>query len=601
MANGSGASQRWVAGIRTAGSRRVSVGLFVAVIAVLGTRAGAWTASLDDFSTASGLAIDANGDALAAAAKHDPAGGAHFAVVKLSGADGRLLWQYSIADSGIASAIAADSADDAVAAGYRQLSPPNVELLVVKLAAGTGTELWRYTLPDAAAEAVVTAPGGDVIVAGNAVVARLRGSDGAELWRFDDLTASAVTIDAAGDVVAGGTTVTPAPSTYIDFSVVKLDGASGALLWRHEVNGTANYYDRANAVVTDAAGGVVAAGELQNVLPGQLAPLVIKLNGTDGAEEWRYELSGGVFRDVRLDASGNAFAAGTTSDGSAQFLTVAALAAASGAEMWRADVSSIPGGTINSGEAMVLDPAGDVVAAGATQAIAGGGSDIAVLKLGSDGTQHWRGALSGHRDVYATEGASDVGLDAAGNVIVAGSTDFGLTVAKLGERVSGKRIAVEDAASAPRKELSVRSQDPALFASVPGSGGDPTLHGGSLELRNPTTGESALFDLPAVNWHVRGGPTHARGYSYRDPDSSSGPCTKVDLRGNGSLKAICRGPQMTFTLNEASQGSLIAHLRIGGQNLCMRFGGTLLHDSGVTDGEPGVFGARNAATSAVCP
>ncbi len=601
MANGSGAPKPWGVRIRTARSKRLAAGLFVAVVSGLGTRAGAWTVSLDNFSAASGLAIDANGDALAAAVQHDPGGGDHFAVAKLSGDDGTILWQQSIPESSVATAIAVDGAGDVVAVGYRHLAPSNVELLVVKLAAATGVELWRYTLSGAAAEAVAVAPGGDIIVAGNAVVARLRGSDGVELWRFDDLIASAVTIDGGGDVVAGGTTLMPAPSTYIDFSVVKLDGSSGALVWRHEVNGTANYFDRANAVITDAAGDVVAAGELQNVQPGQLAPLVIKLDGTNGAEQWRYELPRGVFRDVTVDALGNAFATGTTSDGSDQFLTVAALAAASGAEIWRADLSSIPGGQMNSGEAMVLDPAGGVVAVGATQVLAGGGSDIAVVRLGGDGTPRWRAALSGHREAYAAEGASAVGLDTAGNAIVAGTTDFALTVAKLGERVSGKRIVVKDAPNTSLNGLWVRSQDPALFASVPGSGGDPTLHGGSLELRNPTTGESALFDLPPGNWHLRGSPGQAKGYSYRDPDSSSGPCAKVDLRGNGSLKAICRGPQMTFSLNEASQGSLIAHLRIGGQNLCMRFGGTTLQDSGTTGGTSGVFGARDAATSAVCP
>src|SRR5262245_29071437 len=76
------------------------------------------------------------------------------------------------------------------------------------------------------------------------------------------------------DVVAGGTS-----------GVLKLDGASGAVLWRHDVGGTVS------AVATDAAGDVIAVGSVQNTVT-ILDLLVVKLAAATGAEIWRTEIDG---------------------------------------------------------------------------------------------------------------------------------------------------------------------------------------------------------------------------------------------------------------------------------------------------------------------
>jgi hypothetical protein len=56
----------------------------------------------------------------------------------------------------------------------------------------------------------------------------------------------AVTVDAAGNVVAAG--FTQNIGTGRDFTVIKFDGTSGTELWRQVINGTANREDEALAV-----------------------------------------------------------------------------------------------------------------------------------------------------------------------------------------------------------------------------------------------------------------------------------------------------------------------------------------------------------------
>ena len=95
--------------------------------------------------------------------------------------------------------------------------------------------------------------------------------------------ANAVTVDAAGDVVAAGGTENIGTGLR-DFTVVKLAGATGVELWRQEIDGTANGIDFAFKVAVDAAGDVVAAGRTQNTATDFGDFTVVKLRGTDGGD-----------------------------------------------------------------------------------------------------------------------------------------------------------------------------------------------------------------------------------------------------------------------------------------------------------------------------
>ena len=71
-------------------------------------------------------------------------------------------------------------------------------------------------------------------------------------------------------------------ATGADFTVIKFDGMSGTELWRKTINGTANDFDTTFAVTVDAAGDVVAAGVIKNIGTGDDF-IVVKLSGADGS------------------------------------------------------------------------------------------------------------------------------------------------------------------------------------------------------------------------------------------------------------------------------------------------------------------------------
>ena len=274
--------------------------------------------------------------------------GAAFTVVKLSGIDGSELWRYTAPASGAAVRVAIDAAGDVIAAGNYSTSP----VTVVKLAGATGAELWRVTpalfFGDFNAFKLgLAVDGADDVIAvgrsaasdGDLVAIKLSGAFGAEVWRtaidgaqHGDDFGEDVAVDAAGDVVAAGSTDETSP-TQTDFLVVKLAGATGAEVWRQSVAGRGRFYDYAHRVMIDAAGDVLAAGTLTEDSPitgkrgGDLA--VVKLAGSTGAILWLQQVYGHApvgsahlaedAAALALDAVGNPIAAGLLAEGSASF------------------------------------------------------------------------------------------------------------------------------------------------------------------------------------------------------------------------------------------------------------------------------------------
>ncbi len=241
---------------------------------------------------------------------------------------------------------------------------------------------------------------------------------------FDDM-ANAVTVDAAGDVVAAGFTFNT--GTFTDFTVIKFSGADGTELWRKVINGTSNLPDVAEAVTVDAVGDVVAAGWTQNTGTG-IGFTVVKFSGTDGAELWRKVIDGQA-RAVAVDTVGDVVAAGA---GPGFF--VVKFSGTNGTELWR---GAIVGATV-SANAVTVDAAGDVVAAGNTTAT---GPDFTVVKFsGVDGTELWRQFISGSA-FNSFDVAFAVTADTVGDVVAAGVTENAgtgrdFTVAKF-DRTSG--------------------------------------------------------------------------------------------------------------------------------------------------------------------
>jgi hypothetical protein len=562
-------------------------------------------------------------------------------VLKLDGATGEPGWHRDFDGTGSSSyyaqgffAVATDAANDVVAGGLLANADPTYsDITVIKLAAADGTELWRQEING------------------------YRDGD-----RLGDLT-----IDASGDVVAVGDLTDTTPASPYGFStlftVFKFAGSNGMELWRRQI-GTSNFFNGGDRVAVDAAGDVVAIGRVgTGIGDGDLA--IVKLAGSDGSVLWSIVLDAMFGYDVAVDGAGDVLVGGVSYD--FQRFFVAKLAAATGTVLWRTDTANDPGfaadiaidgaddvivvggGTNAQGPWIVakLDGGtgdyvwsqdvpkyafGTVAVDGAGDVLAGGNfstpteQDLAAVKLaGATGSEIWRQRVDGTMtapdgESYYGDSASALAIDSANDVVAAGALQNGpyayyrdFAVVKLGGLdgavgpVYGNRLVVGDRAGDPvaRRILGV-AVDVAVRLPALGSAGDPTTNGATVTLQNPTTLESATLSLPAGgSWEALGSPPGSRGYKYVDSSGANGPC-KLLLAKAGSLRVSCRGNHgpIPFSLDEPTQGALVLSVRLGAaEPQCMRFGGSIRHDTGTANPGPrGLFTASRAvAFSGACP
>lgn len=490
------------------------------------TGAETWRVEIDGGSGGNDLAVAAVEDGLGnvvAVGQLRTTQGADFAAIKLDGATGAEMWRTEI-DGGAGGAdgafrVRVDAAGNAIAVGYLEGTSTERDLAAIKLDGATGTEIWRYTLDRAG---------------------------------HDD-RATDIALDTTGDVFVSGVLSSPAN----EFTVLKLDGATGAELWRqHVVGSDSGGAGAAFALALDSSGGLFAAGQLAG--PGGPDFAVVKLDAATGAEIWRQEVDGGggvleSAADVAADASGNAIVAGaldhSTSSADEQF-DVIAFDGATGAELWRQELKGSAGGG-EEAVAVTVGASGEVAAAG-WLLHAKNDDDFFVAKLdGKDGS-------------------------------------FG--------SLAGRVLLVKDPGDPDKRLIRLVVKDEFVVTGLPGSAFDPRVSGATLELTNRTTLESASFALPASDWKGLGNPSGSKGYKFK---ASAGPCSVVTLKPRKMIKAVCNAKRgsIPFTLDESSQGALAVALRISTASpQCTEFGGDVLIDA------PTLFKAKKApAGPFVCP
>jgi hypothetical protein len=289
--------------------------------------------------------------------------------------------------------------------------------------------------------------------------------------------ATGVATDAAGDVLVSGVVTDDSDS---HFGVAKLDGASGVERWRYLTGvprGSVSPEDVAEAVAVDASGDVIAAGYIGQGTPG-FAGLVVKLSGATGAELWRHEVPGVVFWSLALAGgdvavSGNAIVeALDAADGTSRWryddltayavavgpsgdlfasghslccdpithvdFTVVRLAQATGTELWRHQVDG-SGHYFDNATSLAIDGNGDVLAGGELQSTPGAGAPTFMKLAGADGSEQWRQQVSGG----GVPGG--IALDAAGDVLVTGG---------FGARFAVLKLAAGDGAQVWRRDVS---------------------------------------------------------------------------------------------------------------------------------------------------
>lgn len=396
--------------------------LVAALLAAPSASAWEYTASGGDnaFEEALAVALNHNDHVVAAGS----IGGFRFFVAKVNRKHGHEIWRFELPASNPAQARAVAIGPDghAVAAGRAAGN-----FTVVKLDQEDGTPYWVAHIPGGDAFAVGVDAAGDVVAAGTGpsgmFAVKLDGSDGAELWRAEPVGAApggqvrALALDAEGNAAVAGFTVTA--GSRASFTVVELDGDDGSERWRHAIEPHPFAgINEAIAVAVDPYGDVVATGSVQVSLMDNALPIefrVVKLWGDDGSVAWQRDLSPGPPSDsgraLAVDAAGDVIAAGSIADEAGSHPAVMKLSGADGTDLWR----NLEDG--RAADAVAVDGAGDVIATGTGRV--DGGFDILLRKLaGATGTEIWHAQIDGPGS--GEDRGRAVVVDSKNDVVVAG-------------------------------------------------------------------------------------------------------------------------------------------------------------------------------------
>ncbi len=332
-------------------------------------------------------------------------------------------------------AIAFDSRGDVIAAGTADYD----DWLVVKLGGGSGTELWRTVVSEKtfgteAADNVIVDANNDVIAMGRLggnsssdtelAVIKVRGTTGAEIWRYSMAgstpsgwdSARDAAVDANGDVIVIGTEDNDISGR--DIVVVKLSASDGSELWKRVLNGSEiGGADFGFAVAVDPSNDIVAVGRITNAGT-NTDPLIVKLANATGATIWRTEIARAAFEwaeVVVVDNAGDAFVSGRLDDGVSGDFGLIKLAGGDGAVVWEKGMCC--GNDRGGVEALALTPSGNVVAAGWAERQEHNAAFNVAEFNGTTGSTEWRILIPGSQG-YGT--ANSVAVDSRGDVLVAG-------------------------------------------------------------------------------------------------------------------------------------------------------------------------------------
>jgi hypothetical protein len=186
-------------------------------------------------------------------------------------------------------------------------------------------------------------------------------------------------------------------------------------------------------------------------------------------------------------------------------------------------------------------------------------------------------------------GGTIQGVDDAGNLGRPLAFDLTAGTVDGGQPISGTKLSLHDGRNASRRRLAWLTKD--THISLPSGSDLPTVSGMTLEVRNPTTGETTTLPMPAAAWKLLA----KGGFEYSDPSLALGPVRTAVLKAGKLAKITAGGSGITLSLDEPSQGSLSVVLTSGSRRYCTLFGGTVKPD------RPGTFVAKNAPAPATCP
>lgn len=253
--------------------------------------------------------------------------------------------------------------------------------------------------------------------------------DGVERWvqRWDGGLAladepNALAVDRMGNAHIAGFSRN---SRNSDFIILKYS-PTGTLLWERRFSGPGDSTDIANAIVVDSLGNVYVVG--QSFSPVTKGDIVTIKYGPDGDTLWTRIFNGlpgdssdvGMF--VALDPRGAVYVSGYSyrSGNSADFVVIKYTP--EGDTQWVRYYDGPAHGFDQGDGGLILDPQGNVYAAGRGPSVPGGTSDYVILKLDPDGNQVWVYRYDG---LGFSDWIEGIALDPMNNVFVTGYSSNG--------------------------------------------------------------------------------------------------------------------------------------------------------------------------------
>jgi hypothetical protein len=283
---------------------------------------------------------------------------------------------------------------------------------------------------------------------GDLVVTKFSKTSGALVWSKNYALgcATGISVDAAGNVAVSAQIVSVVPTQgggaypKRSFSTVKLDGLTGEIFWQQTYGSTQNAEDYAVGVSADAAGNVFVFGA--STYEGAA---VIKYDGVTGAQRWKinidpqtsYRADGAIL----VDGAGDVYVGGgvdivdrATNAVRKRGLTVK-IAGSTGAVIWSSSYD-VPK-PVYAVKSMRLSSANELVVTGDGHASdAFENPQIATAKHNaSTGAVIWSTHFSGDNFLWGE--ATDVALDASGNVFVTCSSNEPATISPSPDYLQG--------------------------------------------------------------------------------------------------------------------------------------------------------------------
>jgi uncharacterized delta-60 repeat protein len=258
-------------------------------------------------------------------------------------------------------------------------------------------------------------------------------STGKLLWRavYDAAgksdQATALVLDDTGNVYVTGSSQLDSAygSSGWDFLTVKYD-SNGTQLWARRFNGAASGDDQASAIAVDAKGNVFVTGKSQNAST-NFQYATIKYDKA-GNQLWvrTYVGPAGTEDDpnsIAVDTDGNAYVTGQSRGVGSDFDYATIKYSANGNQLWVARYDG-PSSSVDQAIKVVVDSVQNVYVTGASKG-SGTNFDYATLKYSSAGVQLWAACYNGPAN--RNDKATDLALDANGNVFVTGSSETSAT------------------------------------------------------------------------------------------------------------------------------------------------------------------------------